>query len=99
MGPAVYILAILGCGEGTASCEPVATMPTHYVSADACDSESDAAIRSHIDADYPVVVAQCMRMDAEAASALRASDIKLPAPSGAAPVKRATYKPGQRASG
>lgn len=99
MGPAVYIMAILGCGEGTATCEPVATMPTQYVSANACDAESDDAIRRHIDVDYPVVVAQCMRMDAAAAAALKASDVKLPAPERTAPVRRATFKPGHRANG
>jgi hypothetical protein len=27
MGPVVYVMAILGCGEATDVCEPVATVP------------------------------------------------------------------------
>jgi len=99
MGPAVFILAIMGCGEGDAACETVKVMPTHYVSAAACNAGTDAAARRYFDIDYPVVVAQCLRMDAAAAAALHAGDVKLPDPERSAPVRPATHKPGQRARG
>ena len=28
MGPGFYIIAIMGCADGSAACTPVATMPT-----------------------------------------------------------------------
>jgi hypothetical protein len=101
MGPAVFILAIMGCGEGNTQCQNVAVMPTHYVTAAACDAGSEAALQRFIDVEYPVVVAQCLKMDGVAAAALMGSDVKLPAPEQAAPapVKRATYKPGDSARG
>lgn len=99
MGPAVFILAIMGCGEGNANCDNVAVMPTHYESAAACEGGSGEALRRYMDIEYPVVVAQCLRMDPAAAAVLRGSDVKLPDPERPTPVRRATYKPGQSARG
>jgi hypothetical protein len=92
MGPAVFILAIMGCGEGNTQCQNVAVMPTHYESAAACDQQSEDALRQYVDIEYPVVVAQCLRMDAAAMAIVQSSDVKLPLPERPAPVKRATYK-------
>lgn len=99
MGPAVFILAILGCGEDQTACRTVAVMPTHYASAVACDAGIDAAVQRPVAVGYPVVVAQCLRMDPAAAAVLKGSDVKLPPAERPAPVKRATYKPGQLARG
>ena len=99
MGPAVFILAIMGCGESNATCETVKVMPTHYATAAACQAGTDEAVEQHYAIDYPVVVAQCLRMDAATAAAVKAGDIKLPDPEQPAPVKPATYKPGQNARG
>lgn len=99
MGPAIYILAILGCGEDQTACQTVAVQPTHYASAAACDAGIDAVAQRPIAADYPVIVAQCLRMDAAAAAILKGSDVQLPSPEKPAPVKRATYRPGQLARG
>ena len=101
MGPAVFILAIMGCGEANTQCENVAVMPTQYVSAAACDANSETALKDYINAEYPVVVAQCLRMDGVAASALKGNDVKLPVPEQAepAPAKRATHREGDNARG
>ena len=66
MGPAIFILAILGCGDDNASCHTVAVMPTPYQSAAACDAVTEDALQHHLDADYPVVVARCVQKDSAA---------------------------------
>ena len=35
MGPGYFVIAILGCADGGSACTPVATLPTHYATADA----------------------------------------------------------------
>ena len=99
MGPAVYILAILGCGEDQTACQTVAVMPTHYESAVACDAGIDQAAQRPISADFPVIVAQCLRMDSAAAAVVKGNDVQLPPADKPAPVKRASYRPGQTARG
>ena len=42
MGPGFYVIAILGCADGSAACTPVATMPTRYESRDACVAATGA---------------------------------------------------------
>ena len=36
MGPGFFVIAILGCADGSTGCAPVATMPTRYESREAC---------------------------------------------------------------
>ena len=78
MGPVVYILAIMGCHEGYAACEPLAVVPTRYESAAACNLGSADLSQRPIDFDYdqPIVVAQCLRMDAAAAALLMTGDVR-----------------------
>src|SRR6476620_9997962 len=59
MGPALFVIAILGCGEAEAPCRQVATADARYASRAACAAAAPAAIEQHIDAAYPVVVAEC----------------------------------------
>ena len=39
MGPGYYVIAILGCADGSAGCVPVATVPRHFESEAACAAE------------------------------------------------------------
>lgn len=96
MGPTIFILAIMGCGEADAPCEQVAIVPARYASVDACNAQSEAAIERYQNIDYPVVVAQCRRAGAKVAGRLKAGEVKLPAPARAPRIERAVYKPGQR---
>jgi hypothetical protein len=95
MGPAFYVMAILGCGEAETACEPVANVATQYQSAEACNAATTAAIEKHADALYPVVVAQC-RKAAGAAQQVFSDEVKLPDAQQPARVLRASYRP-QRA--
>jgi hypothetical protein len=60
MGPGIYLIAILGCGEAEAPCEQVRTLETRYESQAACTAATDAAILASSDVDAPVIVAQCI---------------------------------------
>jgi len=92
MGPAYYILAILGCGEGEVACEQVAVASAHYASVEDCTAATENAIMQHSDAAYPVVVAQCRRADSKAAATLMPASVDLPEPN-APTLERAATKP------
>lgn len=59
MGPAYYIMAILGCGDAQAACEEVRIAPAHYATADACTAASATALYENSDISFPVVMAEC----------------------------------------
>ena len=60
MVTALYVIAILGCGEGTAPCEAVRMLEPTYQSQAACvaATESVACLRSPI---FLVVARACVR--------------------------------------
>lgn len=59
MGPAYYVIAILGCADGAAACTPVATVPTRYESIQACTDALAPALAARTDFDFPTLTAQC----------------------------------------
>lgn len=94
MGPALFVMAILGCGEADNACRQVALAPARYESLDACNAATAAALPGYSDAAFPVVVAQCERADRAAALDIKASDVDLPAADTARPrVLQASYRP------
>ena len=91
MGPAFYVMAILGCGEADNLCEPVSTLAARYESAEACEAATASAIERHSDILYPVVVAQCRQAGTEISQKIWADEVKLPAPQQEPRVRRAAY--------
>ena len=91
MGPAFYIMAILGCGEADAACEPVATVATRYESAAECNAATEAEIARHSDVLFPVVVAQCRSAARPTAQTVFADDVKRPGDEEGQKVRRASY--------
>ena len=79
MGPALFIIAIMGCGEGDASCQQVRTLEARYESQAACTAATEAAVLQNNDVDYPVVVAQCIAPGAKP-NAPKASEVQRPGP-------------------
>lgn len=79
MGPAIFVMAIMGCGEAEAPCLEVGRVDARYESREACVAETEAQVLRHAGIDYPVVVAQCLPAGARPAE-LRPSDIALPEP-------------------
>jgi hypothetical protein len=59
MGPGFYVIAIMGCADGSSACTPLATMPTRYESRQACQAAADVALTANSDFDYPTLLAQC----------------------------------------
>jgi hypothetical protein len=84
MGAGFFLIAILGCADGSAACTPVATMPTRYESRAACAAATNAALTSNTEFVFPTIVAVC-RPAAAPASADRQAAPKRPAalPTGA----------------
>jgi hypothetical protein len=94
MGPAFYVLAILGCGEGETACQQITTAGSSYESVDACNQASEGALMNHVDAAFPVVVAQCQRADTQAAGKVWADEVERPGPEdvqGKPRIQRARY--------
>jgi hypothetical protein len=76
MGPGLFLIAIMGCGEADAPCQTVRTLETRYETKAACTAATEAAVAKAGDVDAPVIVAQCA---AEGSSArLRAAEVKRP---------------------
>ena len=77
MGPGFYVIAILGCADGSAGCAPVATLPTRYESHEACAAAAAPALEANSDFDFPLLFAECRAAKAPAAE--RKPDRKVPA--------------------
>jgi hypothetical protein len=81
MGPGYFIIAIMGCADGSSQCTPVATVPTHYASQAACSAGMNDALVAHSDLDFPTLLAECR---ATAAPAAASAERPHPIPAGAA---------------
>jgi hypothetical protein len=79
MGPGIFLIAIMGCGEGDAPCRQVRTLEARYESQAACTAATEAAVTRNSDVDFPVVVAQCVASGAKP-NAPKASDVTRPGP-------------------
>ena len=63
MEPIYYVIAILGCPDDSAQCTPVATVPTHYASQEACSAGTRHALLQNNAFDFPTLVAECRATD------------------------------------
>ena len=59
MGAGYFVIAILGCGDGSSACTPVATIPTHYATEEQCVAQTADALTSNNGFDFPTLVARC----------------------------------------
>ena len=69
MGPVYYVIAILGCGDGSVQCSPAATVPTQYSTQAACEAATGDALVANSDLDFPMIVAECRASRARPAAA------------------------------
>jgi len=60
MGPGIFLIAILGCGDSDSPCRQVKLLGTPYQSRAECLAATDSALAKNADAPYPTVVAQCL---------------------------------------
>lgn len=78
MQAAIFLMAIMGCGEGEGACQQVRLLDTRYSSQAACSAATETAISRYADLDFPVVVAQCVA--AGRSPALDSRSVALPPP-------------------
>lgn len=71
MGPAYFVIAILGCADGGAQCTPVATLQTHYATAAECSTATGPALEANSNFDFPTLLAQCHAANAPAAASIK----------------------------
>lgn len=69
MGPAYFVIAILGCADGGSACTPVATLQTEYATEAQCAAATTAALIDNSNFDYPTLVARCRPATEKAAEA------------------------------
>jgi len=84
MGPVLFVMAILGCGEGDSACEQVRLANARYPTEAACLAATVPELERADDILYPSVVAQC-RPANQTARPLPASEVRLPDPDARSP--------------
>ena len=67
MGPAYFVIAVLGCADGGSQCTPVATLQTQYATESECEAATAAALMENSKFDYPTLVARCRPAEAKSA--------------------------------
>ena len=68
MGPAYFVIAILGCADGSQACNRVATMPAQYADQKSCALGVPKALAASTDLDFPTLVAECQPVSARPAA-------------------------------
>lgn len=59
MEPLVYVMAILGCSDGTAGCAQARVEPVRYRSIQACRAAMPSVLMRNSDLDFPEIGADC----------------------------------------
>lgn len=92
MGPAFYVMAILGCGEADTACQQVAVASTHYASIEACNAAGADAVARQDDLLFPVVIAQCQPAGGQISEKVMPADVALPEPERQPEQRRISYE-------
>lgn len=69
MGPAYFVIAILGCGDDAVGCKTVATPAAHYASEQSCLAARDEVLMANSDLDFPSLMATCLPASRKASAA------------------------------
>lgn len=88
----LFVIAIMGCGEGDAPCREVRVAAPHFASEAACTAATPSVLERYVDLSYPSVVAQC-RPARGGATLLRGRDVLRPEPRAAPRVRFAGARP------
>lgn len=59
MEPLFYVMAIMGCTDGTATCADARIEPVQYRSVQACQAAMPAALMRNSDLEFPEISAAC----------------------------------------
>ncbi len=90
----LFVMAILGCGEGHAPCHELGVAPAQYRSEAACLAASESELARRDDILYPSVVAQCRPANA-GPQLIRGNEIMQPEPqlNRTFPIRQASLQP------
>jgi hypothetical protein len=66
MGPAYFVIAIFGCGDGAVGCRTVAAPAAHYATEQACLAARGETLIANNDLDFPTLLAQCLPVSRKA---------------------------------
>lgn len=59
MGAVFYVMAIMGCGDGSEQCRQVRLEPARYATVQQCRAELPAALARNTDLSFPTLSATC----------------------------------------
>lgn len=59
MGPFVYVMAIMGCGDGAYQCTEARMVDTRYETLAACQQAAQAQLIKNGDLEFPELMASC----------------------------------------
>ena len=59
MEPLFYVMAILGCGDGSSQCTEARVEPAHYASVQQCQAALPAVLARNTDLSFPTIAANC----------------------------------------
>lgn len=76
MGPVSYFIAILGCADGGAACQTVATLSPRYENQAQCTAARDSALDANTDLDFPTLLAECRPASTKASGAATPKDVE-----------------------
>ncbi len=68
MDPIFYVLAIMGCADGSDQCAEARVEQQRYASIQACQAAMPAALQRNTDLAYPVIAAACRQNGARVTS-------------------------------
>jgi len=59
MGPVSFVMVLIGCGQGTSECKPIATLPVAYESHASCLAARPEILTASGDLGFARVEAEC----------------------------------------
>ena len=59
MGPFIYVMAIMGCGDAGYQCTEARVVQTRYETLAACQQAAESQLIANGDLDYPELMASC----------------------------------------
>jgi len=59
MEPFYFVMAIMGCADGSAQCAEARVVPVRYQTVQQCQAAMPAMLQRNSDIDYPVISATC----------------------------------------
>lgn len=68
MGPAYFVIAIMGCTDAGTACQTVATPLARYDNEQACIAARDETLLANSDLDFPTLFASCLPVSRKASA-------------------------------